>query len=273
MTIYIITAVHNRYDITKRFVSELKRQTYRDFKFILVNDGCTDGTVPMVQKEFSDAIILNGNGNLWWGGALHMAYRYLMKANLRDDDVIFFANDDSRWKTDFLQTAVDILKENPNSLLTGCAYGILSGNYLDGPIEFDLNNGAVRLLPEGSQSNCASTRSLCLFYKVFKELGGFHPVLLPHYASDYEYTIRAAKKGHPIISDSKLRYQFSEDTTGDNSHKKLTLKKMMSKRSKLNPFYKLSFILLIAPFYKLPSYLMYQIKHFRKHDRDSGKSL
>ena len=76
-----------------------------------------------------------------------------------------------------------------------------------------------------------------------------------------------------IISDSRLKYQFSEDTTGDNSHKKITLKKVLSKRSKLNPFYKISFILLIAPVYKIPAYFAYQVKHFRKHDRDTGKSL
>ncbi|MGN9058852.1 glycosyltransferase family 2 protein [Mediterraneibacter faecis] len=273
MTVYIITAVHNRYDITKRFVSELKKQTYKDFRFVLVNDGCTDQTVPMVKKELPDSVILEGKGNLWWGGALHKAYQYLMKAGLKDEDIIFYANDDSRWAPDFIEIAVEILKVNPNSLLTGCAYGLLSGNYLDGPVDFNLNNGAVKLLSEGSSSNCASTRSLCLFYKVFKELGGFHPVLLPHYASDYEYTIRAAKKGHMIISDSRLKYQFSEDTTGDNSHKEITLKKVLSKRSKLNPFYKLSFILLIAPFYKIPAYFVYQVKHFRKHERDTGNSL
>ena len=49
MTVYIVTAVHDRYDITKRFISGLKKQTYKDFKFILVNDGCTDQTVPMVK--------------------------------------------------------------------------------------------------------------------------------------------------------------------------------------------------------------------------------
>ena len=273
MKAYIVTAVHNRCSITARFVSELKQQTYKDFQLILVNDGCTDETVPIVRKMMPDAVVLTGDGNLWWGGALHLAYQYLMKASLHDDDIIFYVNDDSRWGQDFLQNAVLILRENPYALVTGCAYGLLSGNYLDGPMEFNLNNGAVRLLPEGSVANCASTRSLCLFYKVFKELGGFHPILLPHYASDYEYTIRAAKKGHPIISDPRLKYKFSEDTTGDNSHQNLSLKKIMSKRSKLNPFYKLSFILLIAPIYKLPGYIIYQLKHFRNHKRDSRREL
>lgn len=273
MTAYVVTAVHNRYTITKRFIENLKSQTYTDIHLVLVDDGCTDGTSQMVQEEYPNSTILHGDGNLWWGGALHLAYKDLLARKLDDNDVVFLVNDDSRWQPDYVEKAINILQKNTNCLLTGCAYGVATKRYLDGPVEFDLKNGAVRLLEPGAKSNCASTRSLCLLYSVLKKVGGFHPVLLPHYASDYEYTIRAAKKGYPIISEESLRYEFSEDTTGDNSHKNITLKKVFSKRSKLNPFYKLSFILLIAPIYRLPNYIMYQIKHFKKHNRDSGEVL
>lgn len=273
MTAYVITAVHNRYAITRRFINALKLQTFKDIHLILVDDGCTDGTSQMVQEEYPESTILYGDGNLWWGGALQLAYKELLARELDDDDVIFFVNDDSRWQQDYIERAISILKKYPTCLLTGCGYGVNTKKFLDGPIEFNLKNGAVKLLAPGSRSNCASTRSLCLLYGVLKKVGGFHPILLPHYASDYEYTIRSARKGYPIISDESLKYEFSEDTTGDNSHKNISLKKVFSKRSKLNPFYKLSFILMIAPIYRLPSYIIYQIKHFRNHDRDSGKTL
>lgn len=272
--VYVVTAVHNRIDITTRFVESLKEQTYRGrIRFIMVDDGSTDGTDKRIKELYSDTTIIYGDGNLYWGGALHMAYKYLMSQNPADGDVIFFVNDDSRLEPDFLEKAVMILDNYPNDLVTGCAYGINTGNYLDGPVFFNLDNGEVTLLPAGEVGNCASTRALLMKAKVFKEIGGFHPVLLPHYASDYEYTIRAAKKGHRIISDKNLKYSFREDTTGDNSHKNLSLKRIMSKRSKLNPFYKLSFFLMIAPIYKIPNYIAYQVKHFKHHDRDSGKAV
>lgn len=272
--VYIVTAVHNRIKITTRFVEMLKTQTYRDnVHLVLVDDGSTDGTDKMVQADYPDSTVLYGNGNLYWGGALHKAYKYLLTCDLKDDDIIFYVNDDSKFEPDYIEKAVQILSEHPNDLLTGCAYGINTGNYMDGPVDFNLKNGAVTHLPAGSSGNCTSTRALCMRADVFKDVGGFHPFLLPHYASDYEYTIRAYKKGHNIISSEDLRYTFSEDTTGDNSHKNLSLKKIMSKRSKLNPFYKLNFILMIAPVYRLPSYIAYQLKHFKHHDRDSGKAV
>ena len=272
--IYVITAVHNRIKITSRFVENLLLQDCsEEIHLILVDDGSDDGTDMMVKEKYPNSTILYGDGNLFWGGALHKAYKYLIENKILDDDIVFYANDDSRFDESYISKMIDILKGNPNDIITGCAYGINTGNYLDGPVDFNLKNGAVKHLAPGSVGNCTSTRALGMYGKVFKDIGGFHPILLPHYASDYEYTIRANKKGHKIISDAELRYLFSEDTTGDNSHKNLSLKKILSKRSKLNPFYKMSFFLMIAPFYKMPSFIAYQFKHFKNHDRDLGKSV
>lgn len=272
--VYVITAVYNRKSITSRFVESLKAQSYRGgIHFIMVDDGSTDGTDTMVEEKYPNSTVLYGDGTLFWGGSLHKAYEYLMEKGLNDDDVIFYVNDDSRLESDYIEKAVALLKKNPNDIVTGCGYGMNTGSYMDGPVDFNLKNGAVTHLPAGSTGNCASTRALCMLAAVFKDIGGFHPILLPHYASDYEYTIRAFKKGHKIISSENLKYTFSEDTTGDNSHKNLSLKKIMSKRSKLNPFYKLSFILLIAPIYRLPSYIAYQFRHFKNHERDLGKAV
>lgn len=271
--LYVVTAVYNRKAITERFVGELNVQTYKgDIHFILVDDGSTDGTSEMVQQLYPASTILKGNGNLFWGGAMHMAYKHLIPI-VKNDDIIFYVNDDSHIGPEFLEKAVAFLYAHPNDLLTGCAYGINSGYYMDGPVDFNLENGAVVHLPAGSSGNCASTRALLLTGEVYKDIGGFHPILLPHYASDYEYTIRAYKKGHKILSDPDIKYTFSEDTTGDNSHKNLSLKKVFSKRSKLNPIYKMIFFLMIAPVYKMPKYIAYQFKHFDNHDRDSGKAV
>lgn len=264
--IFIVTAVHNRVNITRKFIEGLKKQKSTENIFlVLVDDGSTDDTDQMVKQEYPNSYVIYGNGKLFWGGALHKAYKYLHNLPINDEDIVLYANDDAVLPNDFIIKVQNLLKIYPNELITGCGYSNITSKYLDGPIDFDLKTSAVRLLPPGvNNGNCSSTRALAMYGKTFKDIGGFHPVLLPHYGSDYEYTIRAWKKGHKIISSQELKYYFNETTTGNNSYKNLTLKKLISKKSKLNPFYKLIFLILVGPVHCLPSYVLYQIKHLKK---------
>lgn len=263
--IYVVTAVHNRYKITEAFVDALLSQTYQDMKLVLVDDGCTDGTADMVKNKMPNAVILQGNGNLWWGGALHMAYQWL-KDNTCDDDIVMFANDDTQFESNYIETAVGLVLKNPTALITGVGCHLETGKQIDGAVHWNFKvgkaEGEVKATDEG---NCASTRSLFFTAKTMKDVGGFHPHRLPHYASDYEWTIRAARKGHKILSFEELQYTFDPGTTGDNNLEKLTLKKLFSKRSNANPIYKMNFIFMSTPLKCLPSHLCYQIgRYFKK---------
>jgi GT2 family glycosyltransferase len=39
---------------------------------IIVDDASTDGTKKYLQNHFSDLTILNGDGSLFWGGAIKL---------------------------------------------------------------------------------------------------------------------------------------------------------------------------------------------------------
>lgn len=273
MTIWAVTAFHNRRAVAERFVRCLLSQTCEEeIRLVAVDDGSTDGTAQSVRELFPAAELIAGNGRLFWGGSMQKIYLRL-RERVADDDVVFYANDDSQFEPDFIALAANALRSRPNDLLTGCGYGVKTGYYLDGPVHFSLENGAVTNPPAGSEGNCASTRALFLTGRVYRELGGFHPILIPHYASDYEYTLRANRRGHRIFSDPSVRYRFTEDTTGDNTHRNLSFKKIFSKRSKLNPFYKINFFIMVAPLYRMPQFIAYQFRHFRHHDRDRGKAV
>lgn len=262
--IYVVTAVHNRCSITTNFILRLKEQTYREFQLILVDDGCTDDTVERVIQEIPNAIILKGNGKLFWGGAMQMAYKWLCIYG-KENDVVWFANDDTRFEKDYLEKAERLVQKNKDCIITGCGYSIATGEQIDGVIHWNYKIGGITSgLKPDDIGNCASTRSLFFTVKQMKRMGGFHPVLLPHYGSDYEWTMRGPKKGIPICSFSELKYQYDELTTGDNELETLTLKKLFSKRSIRNPFYRFVFVFLSTPIRYLPCHLAYQLVRYIK---------
>ena len=56
--IYVVTAVHNRVDITTRFVKSLKEQTYQgEIHFLMVDDGSTDGTDKIIKKLYHNSVV------------------------------------------------------------------------------------------------------------------------------------------------------------------------------------------------------------------------
>lgn len=249
--LYVVTAVHNRYQITKQFVERLCQQTYKDISLVLVDDGSTDGTADMVKALIPNAVVLQGDGNLWWGGALHLAYKWIKK-NASCSDYVWIANDDTAFSDDYCASALTILKSRDDILLTGYGISKQTGKQVDGAVNFIFPECAgYRNENTKAYENCASTRSLFLKVSHCIKVGGFHPVLLPHYGSDYEWTIRACRKNKiKVYCTNELMYEANEETTGYHDPKTQSIKKIFSKKSMSNPFYKMNFALLAAPWGK-----------------------
>lgn len=247
--IYAATAVHNRYKITEAFVKHLLSQTYKDIKLVLVDDGSTDGTADMVKSLMPDSVILTGDGNLWWGGGLHLAFKWL-KDNAADDDIIWFANDDTDFADDYCEKALELMKKE--RLVTGYGISKQTGELVDCAVDFDFPAVEETFLKQSKAYGvCASTRSFFIHGADMRKTGGFHPKLLPHYGSDYEWTIRACRKcDAKIYCTEELSYYVNEATTGYHDVKEQSLKMILSKKSMSNPFYKISFAFLSAPFGK-----------------------
>jgi len=49
--IYILLPVHNRKEITEKFINCLNRQTFNNYQLVLIDDGCIDGTVDMIKSK------------------------------------------------------------------------------------------------------------------------------------------------------------------------------------------------------------------------------
>lgn len=255
-TIYVLLPVHNRRPVTEQFVSCLVCQTDRRFHLVLIDDGSTDGTAQAVAAVLPTTTVLRGSGSWWWAGSLQQGHRWLSGRHLSARDIVLIANDDTRFEADFLARARAALAGSRRALLLAQLYSQDSGEFEELGVHVDWSSLTFEGVKEPSQVNCLSTRGLFLFAREFIELGGFHPHLLPHYPSDYEFTIRALRKGFQPRSDPNVKLWYDPSTTGIRSVSASSVREYLwttlSKRSVANPIYWTSFLLLSCPLRCLP---------------------
>ena len=250
-TIFILLPVHNRREITRRFAECLMAQTYRNYHLLLIDDGSMDGTAEMVKEMIPSLTILRGRGDWWWAGSLQKGYEWLKTREVALQDCVLIINDDTEFAADFLEKGMGILHQHERSLVLAQSYDRRTLEFIDAGRHVDWRR--LRFNPARSleEINCLSTRGLFLRVSDLMETGGFYPRILPHYLSDYEFTIRAHKKGLKLFSDPELKIWLDSEATGyhqleENSASGL-LKKYFSKKSAMNPLAWTVFIALACP--------------------------
>lgn len=250
--LYILLPVHNRKELTKQFLQHLQRQTYNEYHLVLLDDGSTDGTAEVAQTMIPSITVLRGQGDWWWAGALHEGYKWLQTRHCTVNDCVVILNDDVIFEPDYLQIGVDALRRHPKTLVLSVVYSIETGKQLDGGTWMDWAHWKSSLVTDPEKINCASTRGLFMHALDFLDLGGFYPKLLPHYTSDYEFTIRAHRRGYHFHVEPNLVLHVHEYTSGifhfNNETSYISfLKKLFSKKYTLQPIYLSVFIILACP--------------------------
>jgi GT2 family glycosyltransferase len=226
---------------------------------ILVDDGSTDGTVEMVQAKIIELTVLKGSGDWWWAGSLQQGINWLEKHGAEGRDIVLFANDDITFDADFLQKAVGILDNLDAALLLPHLRDEKTGLPEESGVEADLQKLTFNEAASPDKINCLPTRGLFVRMADLRRIGGFHPWLLPHYLSDYEFTIRAHRKGLRLITSADIAIQLDREQTGYRSlehHGFIDfIKRLFSKKYVSNPIYWSTFILLTVPKSHIPGHL------------------
>lgn len=231
-----------------------------DLFLVLVNDGCTDGTPDYVSTNFENCHIINGDGNLWWGGAMDVALKWVKENAKSGAEYVMITNDDVNFSCDYIERGIKKLSlEKEKTLVSGSGISVNTGEFKTTPVLWDFRAGKGVSVAPGEYANCVATRSLFFRVEDIAKIGGFRPKLIPHYQSDYEWTIRAVNKGYTIKSYSDLTYTFDEKTCGFGNYRKLTLKQIFSKKSSCNPIYRFFFYLLVTPLKFMPECLFNQV--------------
>lgn len=242
MSVHVVVPVFNRLALTQSLVACMRNQILdRPLQIWVVNDGSTDGTTEWLAAQ-SDIEVLNGNGSLFWGGAVDLALRYLQTKAAREDWVLLINNDTTVAK-DFVQRLLDsalahapaavgsvIRDEADHARLLSIgarvdAWRLLTRDLLDKPGRQPVSDTVVEV-------DALSGRGVLFPMASLNAAGGMRPRALPHYLADYEVSLRVRKSGWRLLVSSAAAV-YSGDDYG-STRRALSLRdKLFSVRSPL----------------------------------------
>ena len=209
MTVYVLIPVFNRLELTRRVLGCLRDQRSDErMELIVIDDGSTDGTRDFLANA-SDITVLNGDGTLWWGGAIDLGLRHVLSAG-RPGDWVLLVNNDTLFFPDFLQGLVDTARVHAPA-----AVGSIVCD--EGDPETVISVGAIidtwrlrvcdklearrRRHNTGSPHvvDALSARGTLYPIGAFRAAGVMNPKWLPHYLADYELALRVRKAGYRLL--------------------------------------------------------------------------
>jgi GT2 family glycosyltransferase len=208
--VVIATPVFNRKEHTRKFLQSLKKQSYSNFKTIIIDDGSSDGTEEMIKKEFQEVIVLKGDGNLWWSGGTNMGVIYAQKVGA---DYVLTINDDVEVRDDYIQSLVDVASEHPKSLIGSkvCYLGDRGQVWFFGAIfgksgDMQHFTGRDEDFREVKKSEWLTGMGVLIPIEAFNDAGLYDAKNYPQYFGDAEFSVRAARAGYALLvsPDSKV---------------------------------------------------------------------
>lgn len=217
--VFIVVPAFNRVEKTLRFLRCFQAVDYPNRRIIIVDDGSTDGTAFAIRVNFPDAIVLGGDGNLWWSGGTNTGVEYALQNGA---DYILTINDDSIMEPDFLRRMVQVAVMNPRYIV-GCrlqcqdqrdqVWSIGTSLVFRGGEIFRLNFAGRRWEDvRGTIANPYPVETMpgngvLIPREVFERVGLYDARNMPQYHADSDLVLRAREAGfEPVIALAAVLY-------------------------------------------------------------------
>ncbi|MBW4694495.1 MAG: glycosyltransferase family 2 protein [Lyngbya sp. HA4199-MV5] len=252
-SVFILIPVHNRKAVTLSCLARLKQQgDLARYAVVVIDDGSTDGTGEAIHALYDTVAVLQGDGTLWWTGAIAQGMAY---AREQGAELIIWLNDDCIPHPDALARLVEFWQQHPQTIVGAACYdaesNALHATGAKGRERRAAKPGETIEVDEMS-GHCVATP-----IAVVEQIGLPDARRFPHYHGDSMYILKATRMGFPayilgaarIDHDGVIKAQL-EDFLGQPG----------SPRSWLEDFY--TVFLNKKSFYFLPTQCFYYLQKY-----------
>lgn len=205
----VVVPLYNKEEYVSRTVRSIFAQTFQDYELIVVDDGSTDGSFEMVQKELEghkeSRVVRQDNAGV--------AVARNHGAQLARGEYICFLDSDDWWEPTFL--------EEMDRLLASCSdagmyasgfYLVKNGKKRVAPIgvSSDFERGYINYCQTYAKTLCmpVTSSSVAIPHNVFHTMGGFRKGLVM--GEDFDLWIRIALK-YPVALVNKPLSNYFQD--------------------------------------------------------------
>jgi GT2 family glycosyltransferase len=267
--IHAIIPVHNRLSQTIKCLKSLKKQKYiKDLNIIIVDDASTDGTKKYLQKHFSDLTILDGDGSLFWGGAIRLGIQYVLNKKKQKDWVLII-NNDVELSSETISNLVKIGKHNarkslviPLSISANDRKTVIKSGTIIKSWFFNLTTHLfvgkkIDQIKSKQPIKVDVMTGRCVLHpiEIFDIVGNYDGNKLKHHGCDFEFSLRIKKFGYSILL-SPLNFVYLSDN--EPIIKKTNFQKLIYTlfdiRSSLNIVKRFYITIRVVPFYAMLSF-------------------
>lgn len=208
VSVAVVLTCHNRREKTAACLRALMNQAAQldgrcTLRLVVTDDGSTDGTREMLATEFPQAVVISGDGNLFWAGGMRAAFGHALGEG---HDFYLWINDDVELFPDCLQTVLDT--HDAQVRATGRS-GLVVGSMCNAQGQFTYGgmvrkgNGWVRryvqIAPGDASQACDTMNGNCvLISRAAAAVLGNMDAAYRHGIGDMDYGLRATQAGIPV---------------------------------------------------------------------------
>ena len=225
--VHVIIPTHNRQALVDACLARIFAQTaINTMTVTVVDDGSTDGTAGMLAEKFPAVRVLQGDGTLWWTGAVAKALDTL-RPDFERGDFFLLVNDDTLLCSGAAAALAHVSEVNGRAGVAPVAVDAASGRAIStgwapgsGPILNDLDRLHAAMAEQNGLFEVKTLFGRCSLFpvEILDRAGNYDAAAFPHYYGDADFCLRAGKGGFRFFVTDATEIEVVEEQAATGVH-------------------------------------------------------